>query len=309
MNDLDRIQRWMQTAIMHPDGVAEGIGSAGAREQLDIGPEEVEKVITRSRMLSALDRLGIYGAAYHARLMECLREAFPVMVHALGEELFDAFAVGYLQKYPSRSYTLNELATHFPGYLAETRPEKDEDEDEGSPADWPDFLIDLATLELTFSEVFDGPGVEGERLLDTAQLLAVPAERWPGACLMPVPCLRLLSLRYPVHEYYAAVRRKQNPPPPGPAETVLAVTRRDFVVCHYLLARPEYEMLQALVMGEPVQQAIDFAAQRDESDLDILAKTLHRWFERWAAEGFFRSVEFADGRTERTAKWKGRHDE
>jgi hypothetical protein len=61
-----------------------------------------------------MDRLAIYGTAYYARLLECLLEEFPVLVHALGEELFDAFAVGYLQKYPSRSYTLNDLATNIP---------------------------------------------------------------------------------------------------------------------------------------------------------------------------------------------------
>src|SRR5581483_6380291 len=122
MRELNRNQRWMQTVIMHPEGVAEGVASAPARECLDIGPEQVEQVVTPSRTLTALDRLSIYGNAYYARLLECLREEFPVLVHALGEELFDAFTVGYLQKYPSRSYTLNDLATNFPRYLAETRP-------------------------------------------------------------------------------------------------------------------------------------------------------------------------------------------
>ncbi len=123
MHDLDRIQRWMQSVLMHPGGVAEGVASAAAREHLEIGPEEIEQVVTPSRALTAMDRLSIYGNAYYARLLECMRDEFPVLAHALGEELFDAFAVGYLQKYPSRSYTLNDLATSFPRYLAETRPE------------------------------------------------------------------------------------------------------------------------------------------------------------------------------------------
>ncbi|MCI0462277.1 MAG: DNA-binding domain-containing protein [Gemmataceae bacterium] len=293
MHDLERIQRWLQTVLMHPEGVAEGIASAAAREHLDVGPDEVEQVVTRSRTLTAMDRLAIYGTAYYARLLECLREEFPVLVHALGEELFDAFAVDYLQKYPSRSYTLNNLATSFPRYLAETRPEPDDGE--GSLTGWPDFLIDLATLELTFSEVFDGPGVEGEQLLGTAQLQAVPAERWPETRLVSVPCLRLLSLRYPVHEYYASVRRKQDPPPPDPADTFLAVTRWDYVVRHYPLSRPEYEVLHALLAGWPVGDAIGLAAQSAATDLDQLAASLRDWFEAWAARGFFRTVELAGG--------------
>jgi hypothetical protein len=282
----------MQTVIMDPQGVAAGVASAAARQHLDVGPDEVEQIVTRSRALPGLDRLAIYGAAYHARLLECLREEFPVLVHALGEELFNAFAVGYLEKYPSRSYTLNDLATRFPRYLAESRPEADEGE--CSLRGWPDFLIDLATLELTFGQVFDGPGVEGERLLDTAQLEAVPAERWPEARLVPVPCLRLLAQRYPVHAYYSAVRRKEDPPPPGPANTFLAVTRRDFVVRHYPLLRPEYELLEVLAAGEPVGQAIERAAACADSDLDQLAGTLRGWFGRWASEGFFRAVDLGD---------------
>ena len=122
-HDLGQIQRWMQAAIMHPVGVEEGIASAEARRHIDIGPDEAETVVTRSRALTAMDRLAIYGYAYYARLLECMREEFPVLKHALGEEVFDAFAVGYLQQYPSRSYTLFQLAANFPQYLAETRPD------------------------------------------------------------------------------------------------------------------------------------------------------------------------------------------
>src|SRR5260221_14393035 len=141
---LGQIQRWMQATIMHPVGVAEGAASEPARSQIDVGPDGLETVVTRSRAQTALERLEVYSHAYYARLLECLREEFPVLKHALGEEVFDAFAVGYLQQYPSRSYTLFRLSENFPRYLAETRPDGN-----GAYADWPDFLIDLATLEQT----------------------------------------------------------------------------------------------------------------------------------------------------------------
>ena len=117
------------------------------------------------------------------------------------------------------------------------------------PADWPDFLIDLARLELTFNEVFDGPGVEGERLLEADPLLAITPERLLESRLVGVPCLRLLVLRYPVHRYFTAVRRHEDPGPPEPAQTFLAVTRRRFVVRHYELSRPAYQLLHALLEG------------------------------------------------------------
>jgi Putative DNA-binding domain len=287
--DLGQIERWMQAAIMHPVGIAEGIASAEARGHIDIGPDEAEIIVTRSRALSALDRLAIYSYAYYARLLECMREEFPVLKHALGEEVFDAFAVGYLQQYPSRSYTLFQLAAHFPRYLAETRPEGDEAE--GLPADWPDFLIDLATLELTFNEVFDGPGAEGERLLDVELLRTIAPERLLEARLVGVPCLRLLALRYPVHRYFTAVRRHEDPDPSEPAETFLAVTRRRYVVHHYELSRPAYQLLHALLEGASVGQAIYGAVEAAGSDLELLPHNLWTWFHDWAAEGFFRAVE------------------
>ena len=287
--DLGQIQRWMQAAIMHPVGVAEGIASAEARRHIDVGPGEAEKVLTRSRALTALERLEIYAYAYYARLLECLREEFPVLVHALTREVFDAFAVGYLQTYPSRSYTLLQLGANFPRYLAETRPE--EGRGDGLPADWPDFLIDLATLELTFNEVFDGPGVEGERLLDAEHLRAIPAERFQEARLMGVSCLRLLPLRYPVHRYFTAVRRHEDPVPPEAAETYLAVTRRRYVVRHYELSPPAYQLLHALLAGQTVGEAIGRAAQAAGPDLDRFAANLRTWFRDWTAEGFFRALQ------------------
>jgi hypothetical protein len=304
-HDLGQIQRWMQATIMHPVGVAEGIASVEARRHIDVGPDAAETVVTRSRALTALQRLAIYGYAYYARLLECLREEFPVLKHALGEEIFDGFAAEYLERYPSRSYTLFQLGTNFPRFLADTRPltppsipsveegENDRGADTSAAPDWPDFLIDLATLELTFNEVFDGPGVEGEYLLDPEQLRATPPESLLETRLVGVPCLRLLALRYPVHQYFAAVRRDESPDMPGPAETYLAVTRRRYAVRHYELSRPAYQLLRALLAGESLGRAIDRAVAAAGPDLDRLPDNLGLWFHDWAAEGFFRAVDFA----------------
>src|SRR5260370_20800792 len=273
--DLGQIQRWMQADIMHPVGVAEGIASAEARRHIDVGPDEAEAVVTRSRRQTALERLAIYGYAYYARLLECLRDEFPVLKHALGEELFDAFAGEYLEKYPSRSYTLFQLGANFPRFLAETRP--DRERTESSAADWPDFLIDLATLELTFNEVFDGPGVERAPLLDAGQLLAILPDRLLEARLVCVPCLRLLALRYPVHKYLTGVRRHDDPDPPAPAETCLAVTRRRYVVRHYELSPPAYQLLYPLRAGESVGLAIGRAREAGRPARDPLRDHLRTW--------------------------------
>src|SRR5688572_16099648 len=101
--ELDQVQRWMQAVIVHPQGVEAGIRAAAAREHIDVAPEAMEQVVGPSRRQTSLERLEIYANAYYARLLECLREEFPALAHAVGEEAFGNFAFGYLQTYPSQS--------------------------------------------------------------------------------------------------------------------------------------------------------------------------------------------------------------
>src|SRR5262245_25059182 len=104
-HSLDELQHWMQAVVTHPGGAAAGIASPDARALIAVVPEQAERVITRSKALSAIERLEIYNHAYFARLLECLREEYSVLAKALGSDIFDAFAVAYLQEHPSQSYT------------------------------------------------------------------------------------------------------------------------------------------------------------------------------------------------------------
>lgn len=286
---LGRLQQWMQAVIIHPQGVREGIASSEARRHIDIEAAQVGEVIRPSQALSSVERLHIYGNAYYARLLECLGQEFPALKHAVGDEAFAVFAFGYLQRYPSQSYTLADLGRRFPAYLCETRPTVEADQ--AGQSGWPDFLIDLATLERTYSEVFDGPGPEDGQILKPDDLAAIPAEEWPVARLVLVPCFRLLRPRFAVHEYASAVRRHEAPSPPQAEATYLAITRRDYVVRRYPLLREQYELLAALVEGLPVGEAILRAVESSAANLDTLAAQLQGWFRQWAAAPFFRAVE------------------
>ena len=291
--ELSQIQRWVQAVITHPDGIESGVASDDARREIDVDPSDIESIITPSRALSSTERLAVYGNAYYARLLECMREFFPAIVYALDEEVFDAFTVGYLQEYPSHSYTLNHLADHFVEYLEETRPELDEDDPNDERIGWPEFLIDLARMEQAIDEVFDGPGVEGRPLLTAEQLEAIEPERWPTVRLEPVPCLRLLALRFPVNDYYTAFRHDEQPDIPDPADTYLALTRRDYVVQRFDLSEPQYELLCALMSGKRVGAAITEAADAAD-DVEAFSASLQNWFHLWTAEGFFENVELGD---------------
>ena len=171
--DLDATQRRMLAAIL------------GGED----GPEDL---VDGSATFSAQHRLELYRRGFRARLVGCLRESYPGLRHALGDELFDAFALDYLEAHPPTGYTLNTLGARWPEHLEATRPDDEH---------WPDFLIDLAHVERAFAEVYDGDGSE----------------------------IRLRTT-YPVASYLQAVRRGEDPPMPAPSPSVVAVNRRDWVV-------------------------------------------------------------------------------
>ncbi len=287
--ELARIQQWMQSVIMHPDGVEAGIESPGTRIFIDVAPDEVEGLICRSAAQSSIERLHVYANAYYARLLEVLESEFPALVHALGEELFQEFAFGYLQQSPSQSYTLSDLSAKFPEYLARTRPPNESDE-----PDWADFLIDLATLEGTYGEVFDGPGVEAQQLLQAGDLDEIPIARWPSVRLAPVPCLKLMTLKFAVHDYATAVRRQENPSLSEPSPTWLIVTRRDYVVRRVAVDETEFAALAALVSGGTIADSLEAAQNLWFGDFDQLARDVQRWFRDWSAAGYFQRIADSD---------------
>lgn len=286
---LDVVQRWFQAVVTHPAGVHGGAASEEAQELIRLSRGELEAVVRRSKNLTAAERLSIYANAFYARLLECLGACFPVLKEAVGDEVFDSFAFEYLQRYPSRSYTLDRLGENFARFLEETRP----DGDAAGAVDWPDFLIDLATLEWTIAKVFDGPGVEGQPLLTPETLRAATAEGFAGLRLVPVVCLRLLAFRYPVNAYYTAARHAadgEELPLPEPAAEHVAVLRRDFVVRRYPLSLPQHLLLQAIQAGSPLDEALAAAAAASDLDDEALAAELTAWFRFWTAEGFFQGV-------------------
>lgn len=285
---LDELQRWTQAVVTHPRGVRAGIESDQAREQIALGVEQVERVVARSVALTALERLEIYNQAYFARLLECLRHEYSVLAAALGEELFDAFAVGYLQSHPSTSYTLGLLGAKFPEYLAATRPRQEGET--GTDAEWPEFMIDLARLERVINEVFDGPGMEGQPLLDMGRLTAISPQDWPSSRVVCVPCLRVIQLQFPVNDYFTAMRLKQAVAVPQPELQFVAVTRRDYRVLRYPLVAAQYELLTALIGGATVGTAIERAAAVSNADDETLADQLREWFQSWTANAFFADV-------------------
>jgi len=165
---LDRLQRWMQGAILHEGAVEDAL--AAPEVVAELPPERIGDVLLPSKTLKPAERLDIYHAMYPLRMYDTLAADYPGLEHFVGEDGFRELLRDYTRVHPSRSYTLNRLGDHLPDFVKTARVRR------------PDFCHELARLELAISHVFDAE--ETPRLTE-AQIAAVPPEAWARAVLRP----------------------------------------------------------------------------------------------------------------------------
>jgi hypothetical protein len=108
---------------------------------------------------------------------------------------------------------------------------------------------------------------------------------------LPVVCLKLLSFRYPVSQYFRAVRNHEDPALPQPADTFLAMTRRSYTVLIHELTRWQFDLLSALVAGQSLNQGIHALTKTTSDDSQTLFTAALGWIEDWAEKGFFAGIE------------------
>lgn len=298
VRSLQQLQQWMQAVITHHSGVTAGVDSVEAQRILGLNSIHLDEVISPGPAQSSLERLAVYGNAYYARLMSCLREQFPACRYCVGDDIFDEFAFGYLQQHAPRTYTLGDLASEFVGFLEQTRNEhltsgvdcSATDTSQLNDADdWTRFVVELARYEYMLDKVFDGPGIEHDSRFVAAQFDAVPTSSWPSIRLVPAVCLHVLAFEFPVDEYYSAMRRKESPQLPCREASFVAITRRSYVVRRYRLTHVQYELLSAITQGHSIGQSVAWARQF-VPDRNEYEESLSSWFSFWAREEFFSRV-------------------
>ncbi len=118
--------------VVHPGPVEEALRVAEA----EVPAGRIGDVVLPSKTLTAAERVGIYHGMYPLRMTEALQSDYPALAHYLGDDGFRDLVRGYVQAFPSRSYTLNSLGDHLPEYV-KTAP----------GVRRPEFCHDLARLE------------------------------------------------------------------------------------------------------------------------------------------------------------------
>jgi hypothetical protein len=236
----------------------------------------IESIITASRQQTSADRLNVYRHAYFARLVDVLRDLFPCLRFAVGDELFDQFARGYLERHPPRSYTLSALANRLVEHLDETRPRG---------AAWGDFIVELARLEQAIDRIFDGPGPERQ------PAFVLPTDATGHVRLAFVASFELHAFAFPVSTYYTAWKANQQPNWPEPKKQYLALFRRDYIVRRLELEPVQHAILQRLSAGAHIETSLAHAFEMTDAIAGLdPAATIREWFTTWTRAGLFAGV-------------------
>ncbi len=245
--------------------------------------------------LTALERLEIYNRMYWFRVLDSLYDDCPGLRAVLGDSRFMNLAEAYLDKYPSRSFTLRNLPARLARFIRE-QPRL--------TAPHTALCSDLARFEWARIEVFDSaarPVFTIDDLLD-----ANPKK----LRLNLQPYLQLLQLDYPVDDFILAVKQREEmsrgessntvlaapavsraksrrPRLPPRARTHVAVHRLNGVIYFKRLEPAAYKILTAIRRGRTLEQALAAGLPRAKRPRPELARVVQDWFQNWMRLGWF----------------------
>lgn len=260
---LEAAQRWLFQRVTRPLG-------ASASEPAD------DAVWVAGGTLPSSERIAVYQRAYFSRLVECLRDDYPALAHALGADDFEALCLEFIETHPPASASLNYYGAPFADFCATW------------PAPRAAFASELARLEWAVVECIHA---DAERSLDPGELGALSEREWSLVRLCPSPAARLLATSYPVHRYYQAFLEGREPEPPRFEACSIAVCRRGDRVWRLGVDPRWAGLLRRLMSGEPLASALA-GVPAEASPGSNAAAELEGALAEWVRCGLFSGVCF-----------------
>lgn len=200
--------------------------------QLQPGARRAAGAVAGTAWLSGRERVAIYADMYLARLIDALAEEYPRLAEALGGPRFARLATSYLERFPSRRPTIQDVGDRFPRFLRREL-------EAGRLTRFP-YVADLALLERVGSEIYlsapDGAEIEP---IDAETLRSTPAEAWPELRFRVNPSLQVLRLGFQFPK-----GRK-----PERGKVAYRIYRRDLEVYEAPMEAPEARALSLVMRG------------------------------------------------------------
>jgi Putative DNA-binding domain len=276
---LIALQNWLVARIVAPQA------------HVKSASDDADKYVCEAGALSAIARVAIYEDGYFARLVECLRDDFPVTADFVDTQLdeainFTSLARGYIVAYPSRSPNLNRYGGSFSAYLHRIA----KDDNPGLTNAQATFCADLAALEWALVEVLHAQCASP---LPGDALATVPADKWSHARFVASNAVKLLTTAYPVNTYFQHCKDSEaSHSMPAPLTSTTLVYRTELTLWRMPLTPPMCVLLQALLRGESLMDAmtaLENAISSEAEGADVAAK-IGTWFRAWAEGGVFAHI-------------------
>jgi hypothetical protein len=284
--DLESLQREMAAAVMQPLTKDDNM-----RATLPDGRSTTAvaaSFIAPNSRLTSFERLEIYNRQYWYRVLGALAEDFPALRALVGERRFEALSIAYLTEHPSRSFTLRNLGSKLPQWIA-AHPEHAGRRHR--------LALDLARMEWAFVEAFDAPERDP---LTQRQIAGLQGD----SKLALQPCLQLIELSYPADDLVLELHKREKRqaseagvahensdedvaiPKLRPRPTWLAVHRVDLSVYYRRIEREEFQTLAALRDGRALGEAIEAGFAGSRMPQRQRPERVQQWFGSWAELGW-----------------------
>lgn len=229
---------------------------------LDAG-DRITRRIQPGGRIGVAQRLGIYHNAYRVRLADTLRDTFEKTWTYLGDENFDACALGYIEAHPPIHRSLRDYGSALPDWLA---------------VHFPDDLdiAELARMDWHLRQAFDGTD-SGTMGIDALANLG-PAD-WETLGFRAVPTLSLLPLDFNTPAIWGALDQSQPPPQAQrlAAPAWLCIWRRGWRPHFRTLDAAESAALDAVCAGARFADVCLASAEAGDDAASRVAGYLHVW--------------------------------
>ena len=245
---LTQLQEWLSDSILR------GSDRAGLAGQY----------LTASNSMTSTDRFQVYVTDYRSRCLDSLREDFSGLDELLGHVQFLNLMDQYLNKFPSRSFTLYFLGQDLLGFVTrEYHAEHRAVVLEVVAYEWACMWANLAPVNPMF---------------DFAQLSDKQKTNLSQIPLRLESCVTLLKLSHDV-------RTPKIMTEPLNAPLYLAVYRKNHQTCEKVLEPALYALLQVFKTGTSLDQALDqVCQQQNDKHSEALLKNATIWFQMMVAE-------------------------
>jgi hypothetical protein len=270
---LRKTQEWFASILLSPideDSRMNPISPSG-----DSIEEEAFDYLVPSPTLRPAQRIQIYNQQYWWRLFSSLHDAFPLVTRLFGYYDFNkTIGKPYLEKYPPKTWSLNDLGDRLPQWVEEEYHAKDKQ-----------LVLDAVRMDLALNAAFF---TKHYPCID-AQAAATGSPALLQQKLRLQPHVFLFDLRYDLMSFRKEMLKQeveywmQHDFPKLPQDRrhycVIYRNTHNNLNCEEV-APAAYRLLGFFSEGATIEQACDWLEQ-DEDLFKEASNHLHLWFQEW----------------------------